>query len=163
FDSFKFHHLSEWKFKPLISFDSIWKFYVFDRELRLLVMDALERIEIAFRTALSDTMSLLYEPHWYLNRELFKNIELHDVLLKQITEICRYRNDDQHIKKYYGQYSHPDFPPSWIIMEFLSFGACLSTFQNLKKLNDKKAICRLLTYNPVAIESWMAALRYTRN
>ena len=31
------------------SFDTIWDRYVFDRHLRLLVMDAIERVEVAVR------------------------------------------------------------------------------------------------------------------
>jgi abortive infection bacteriophage resistance protein len=38
------------QFKPDVSFSTILDAYVFDRELRLLVFDAIERIEIAFRT-----------------------------------------------------------------------------------------------------------------
>lgn len=49
---------SEDGFKPNISFDDVLQLYIFDRELRLLVSDAIERIEVTFRTAISNTMSL---------------------------------------------------------------------------------------------------------
>ena len=39
-------------FVPGTSFDAVWNRYVFDRQLRLAVMDAIERVEIAIRTAL---------------------------------------------------------------------------------------------------------------
>ena len=39
-------------FVPGTSFDVVWNRYVFDRQLRLAVMDAIERVEIAIRTAL---------------------------------------------------------------------------------------------------------------
>ena len=162
FDPFKTYHLSEWKFKPSASFNAIWQLYNFDRELRLLVTDALERIEVTFRAVISDTMSLHYEPHWYLNASLFKRREMHDSLLQQVNDVCR-RQEDPQIKQYYHQYCHPEFPPSWIIIENLSFGACVTTFRNLKLLSDKKAICEIFGYHPTAIESWLDALRYTRN
>src|SRR5207237_4434280 len=40
-------------FKENTRFDTVWQRYVFDRQLRLLVMDAIERIEIAARTQLA--------------------------------------------------------------------------------------------------------------
>ncbi|MCE3239055.1 MAG: uncharacterized protein K0R24_2036 [Gammaproteobacteria bacterium] len=43
---------SDNEFKPETSFSDIVSLYVFDRKLRLLVTDASERIEVAFRTAI---------------------------------------------------------------------------------------------------------------
>ncbi|WP_205570078.1 Abi family protein [Actinomyces lilanjuaniae] len=43
-------------FKKGTTFDDVLTLCIFDRELRLLVMDALERLEVAVRSALSDTM-----------------------------------------------------------------------------------------------------------
>lgn len=39
------------------SFDDVLDLYVFDRTLRLLVIDALERVEVAVRAALTDHMA----------------------------------------------------------------------------------------------------------
>jgi len=41
-------------FKPGVTFTDILDRYVFDRKLRLLVMDAIERIEISVRAALTN-------------------------------------------------------------------------------------------------------------
>ncbi|KIE18641.1 hypothetical protein DS62_10765 [Smithella sp. SC_K08D17] len=48
--------------KPGTTFEMIWRRYTFDRQLRLLVMDAIERVEIAFRT-LEITGFDLYSNH----------------------------------------------------------------------------------------------------
>src|SRR5690625_669471 len=44
-----------------MSFDDILDLYVFDRKLRLLVMDALERVEVAVRAALPDHTAKTYD------------------------------------------------------------------------------------------------------
>ena len=54
-------------FKPGVTFDNILDRYIFDRKLRLLVMDAVERIEISIRAALSNTIAARHGAHWYLN------------------------------------------------------------------------------------------------
>ena len=47
------HH----SFKKPVSFEKILRLYSFDRRLRLLSMDALERIEVAFRTVIVNCLS----------------------------------------------------------------------------------------------------------
>ena len=46
------------RFRKGTQFDDVLQLYVFDRSLRLLVMDALERVEVAVRAAISNAMSL---------------------------------------------------------------------------------------------------------
>ena len=40
-------------FRPGSTFENVWRRYTFDRELRLLVLDAIERFEVAVRTQLA--------------------------------------------------------------------------------------------------------------
>ena len=66
----------------------------------LLINDALECIEIAFRTSLSDTMSCLHSPHWFLNASLFKNNEKYQVFLTQVNAACSSSHELQIVKCY---------------------------------------------------------------
>ncbi|WP_428830955.1 Abi family protein [Brevibacterium picturae] len=55
-------------------FDDVLDLYVFDRALRLVVMDALKRTEVAVRAALTDHMSTAYDdPHWYMTASHFRD------------------------------------------------------------------------------------------
>jgi len=49
-------------FKPDTSFAEVWTRYAFDRQLRLLVMDAIERIEVAVRSKLAHHASKWIPP-----------------------------------------------------------------------------------------------------
>lgn len=51
-------------FTPGTTWNDINSLYRFDRKLRLLVFDAIERIEIALRTKLIYQLSLKYGSHW---------------------------------------------------------------------------------------------------
>ena len=76
-------------FREGTEFDDVLDLYVFDRALRLLVMDALERVEVAVRAALTDHMSTTYDdPHWYLNPEHFRDRGKHTGLLKIVRNTC---------------------------------------------------------------------------
>ena len=62
------------QFKDGTEFKQIVDLYSFDRELRLLIMDAIERVEVAIRATLNNVMANKYQTddvcsgsHWYLN------------------------------------------------------------------------------------------------
>lgn len=79
------------QFKPNTTFDDILDCYTFDRELRLLIMDAIERIEVAVRTQISNVMSLGKDQNgqnqgafWYLHPEYFLDTFSHYHFLAKI-------------------------------------------------------------------------------
>ncbi len=64
---------SDHSFRSNTQFTDIISLYAFDRELRLLTMDSIERVEVAVRAVLNNTMSINHEnPHWYLQTGLLK-------------------------------------------------------------------------------------------
>lgn len=172
FKPFQQTNSSSHLFKPKTTFENIWSLYVFDRELRLLISDAIERIEVALRTALSNSMSLHYGNLWYLDDTPFSKHWLepkgrahespYDFFKREINHICA-RQKEEFIKHYFSKYNNPPYPPAWMVMECLSFGKCTSLFRNLKKLEDKKAVCKVFDYHPRVIESCLEPLRYIRN
>lgn len=87
FRTFQIQNTPEHIFKNGTTFDSIISIYIFDRKLRLLIMDAVERIEVAVRTTISSTMGEKYGSHWYLEQVLFKSKFNHKDLIKTITPI----------------------------------------------------------------------------
>jgi len=50
------------QFRAGTTFDEVLKLYIFDRELRLLVMDALERIEVSVRTQWAFHWGMVMDP-----------------------------------------------------------------------------------------------------
>ncbi len=83
----------EHQFKENAEFKKIVDLYAFDRELRLLVMDAVERVEVAIRATLNNVMGTKYQndddcsgSHWYLNEKLFKRNYQHKRLLKEVED-----------------------------------------------------------------------------
>lgn len=56
-----------------ISFEDIINIYVFDRHLRLIIFNIIEKIEVAIRTKIIYYYSLIYGSHWYENPIHFKD------------------------------------------------------------------------------------------
>ena len=71
------------QFIPNTSFEDILELYIFDRKLRVLIIDAIERIEVALRSILTNTMAL-NDTHWYQDDRYFKNSSIHSNILENI-------------------------------------------------------------------------------
>lgn len=56
-------------YKDGTDFTEIWNRYRFDRKLRFLVLDGIERIEVALKTDIAFEFSHLYGPFGYLNKQ----------------------------------------------------------------------------------------------
>lgn len=83
-------------FKTGTTWDVIYNLYVFDRKLRLLVFDAIERLEIAIRAQMIYQFSHKYGSHWQDRADIFNpptEITLRDgrknfLLLASYNELC---------------------------------------------------------------------------
>ena len=118
-----------------IHFNDIIDLYCFDRRLRTLIFNAIEKIEVAVRTKIIYTYAVSTgDSHWYYDKNLYwKDIES---LISEIDSDIRRSNED-FIKHYKMKYNEPSNPPSWMALEVVSFGTLSKLYQSLK-LDDKK-------------------------
>jgi abortive infection bacteriophage resistance protein len=158
------------EFKHPVEFSTILDRYVFDRKLRLLLLDAIERIEVSFRAALSNSIAQRHTPHWYQNSALFEPGYDHGAMIKQLkhqivhnaTTPEKEAQRDIHIRHYYNTYYEPDMPPSWMVFETISFGTISRIFEWLYK-SETGAVCTPLRVNHDTLSSWIHAISYVRN
>lgn len=155
------HHLPR-QFKLNTSFDHIWQLYQFDQELRLLVIDAIEKIEVAFRTSVANITSIKINPFWYTDQKYYRQLAPYYILKDNIEQIIKNKHEI-FIKHYYTHYSEPPYPPIWMMIETLSFGFCSKMFKNIKQISIREEICSIFNRHPTVIESWIQALTYVRN
>ena len=149
-------------FKSNISFDKILDDYIFDRKLRLILFDAIEKVEIALRTQLIYHYSLKYGGHWFEDVSLFSNPLHHQNDLVQVDKELK-RSQEQFITHYKSKYSNPDRPPAWMTLEILSFGTLSKMFENLNRCPEKKAIAKHFGLDIVIFESWLHHISVVRN
>lgn len=163
-------------FRKGTTFDGVLDLYVFDRALRLLIMDALERVEVAVRAALTDHMSTTYDdPHWYSDATHFRDQARHARLLKIVRDICDARlhgspdaGEDELVHRsalehYLTTYGTPELPPSWLMVESLSIGQLTSLYRNLRRRADRTAVAGSIGVTAPVLESWMQTYVRVRN
>jgi abortive infection bacteriophage resistance protein len=152
-------------FKVNSKFSDVIALYNFDRELRILIFDVIEKIEISLRTKLIYHLSYEYNPWWFQKLDLFeKTIELNKTLSSIKEEI--YRSKEAFIKEH--KKKHKDdlrFPPAWKTLELTSFGSLSKLYGNLKNnINSKDIIAQELgTVNHTFLPSWLQSIAQIRN
>ena len=121
-----------------IRFKDIINLYCFDRRLRSLVFNAIEKIEVAVRTKIVQVYAeSTDDSHWYNDKSLYRFG--YDDLMKHIEADVNRSNED-FIKHYNFKYDNPPMPPSWMALEVVSFATLSRLFQSLKLDNRKNTL-----------------------
>ena len=173
-------------------FRDLSRLYNFDRRLRLLVMDAIERVEVSARAMVSNHMGPKYGTHWYLDNGLFKRRFKHAQLLNTIqnkqqderrdferecaridnltitsTErkaVLKSKRSRESYPRHYGlTYSNPELIPGWAMLEELTMGGLSHLYAGLAKDADKKAVARRMDLPWPLLQSWLHTLTIVRN
>jgi abortive infection bacteriophage resistance protein len=150
-------------FRRGVTFDHVLDLYVFDRKLRVLLADALERIEVAVKSSLSNAGALADGPFWMCNPANFDH-GLHARVLSEIKEVTAPNGGKSHhafIMHFSNFYSDP-FPPCWMIVEALSFGA-ISRIYKITKGNIRRPTAEAFKIQQDILESWLHSLVFVRN
>ena len=157
-----------------IHFSDIMDLYCFDRRLRSLMFNAIEKIEVAARTKIvqiyADATS---DSHWFGDRSLYKQQSVsdrfgnqttaYDLLMKEIEGEVQRSNED-FIKHYFDSYDNPPMPPAWMTLEVLSLGTLSRLYRLLLKSQEKKAIAKSFGLNDDRIlANWLHAISVWRN
>lgn len=150
-------------FQPDTYFEDVIERYNFDRHLRLILFDAIERIEIALRTKLIYHLSLSYGATWYLQNNLFVDTVNHAEHIAHLQKEFEYSQEvfvKDHRRK------HPNTnAEAWKIMEIASMGTLSKFFKNINhQLPEKSFISKEMGLNlHNELSSWLEAIVYVRN
>jgi len=159
------------KFKANIYFEDIVARYNFDRQLRIILFDAIERIEIALRTKIIYHLSMSYGSLWYLNPNLFENnklpsdksITIHQNTINTLKKEFN-RSQEIFIKDQRKRYPNIE-ADSWKILEVASMGTLSKLYKNLNhQLPEKSLISNEMGLNfHNELSSWLESVTYLRN
>lgn len=148
-------------FEPGASFDQVIQLYEFDRELRLLVLDALERVEVTVRTAVTYQLGMA---HGAFGHELAGNFHPQFNHADWVTKLRveTDRSTDAFVDHFRNRYS--DYPalPIWMCTEVLSIGALSLLYKGMQN-GDKAAVAATFGMHPKRLQDWLHVLSYVRN
>lgn len=144
------------------NFEEIKKLYIFDRKLRLLFIEATERIEIHLRSRWTYYMCHEFGPHCHLEHEHFVASITHPQLLNRLTQSID-GSKEVFIEHYRSKYE-PFSPPLWSATELLTFGDLSKWFQITRNNKIKNKIAKEFGLPTVeTAQSIFQVLCYIRN
>lgn len=146
------------------SFEDVLRLYVFDRELRLLLLDAIERLEVTLRAQLTNTLAEHHGPHGYLNPAIFDTRYNHGWLLEKLEYAAKGREIETFLAHYRKKYrSAPTQPPIWMAVELLTFKEVSTLMAKLRLPKDTQSIEQHFGWKMPVLRSWFRSLSDLRN
>jgi abortive infection bacteriophage resistance protein len=149
-------------YKDGVTFDMALDMYRFDRKLRVLLFNEIEKIEIAIRSAMSNWVSDgLNDVFWITDAGNFNNSVIFTKTIMLIRSEIKKSKED-FIVHFQYKYSNP-YPPAWMIIEIIPLGVLYNVFNNLKRKSIKKKIASCFGISLPAFTSWILILSNLRN
>jgi abortive infection bacteriophage resistance protein len=145
-------------FQPNINWNKIIQIYEFDRKLRLLVLDAIERFEVQLRTKITYNFSHKYGAFGYLDKNNFHNKFKYQEWIKNLNKETE-RNKSIFIKHFHKNHPNQSIP-IWMVTEIMSFGSLSRMYQGMNQ-QDQKMI--YFGIHRKRLEDWIKILVYIRN
>ncbi|MDN4634476.1 Abi family protein [Sphingomonas sp. PsM26] len=141
--------------------------HLFDKQLRLLFLDAVERIEVALRVDLAHALGrrdpFAHRSTAFLDahraNQPFQGGTRHQSWLDNADRAVA-RSKEDWVKEYYATYSPP--VPIWMAVETWDFGT-LSWLLEMAHPNDRAAVAKRYGLLPNTLVSWIKTLAFVRN
>lgn len=157
------------QFRHGTEFSTIMDLYIFDKKLRMLMLDAIERIEVALRVEVALVLgkhgATSYREIARFNR-FFRTpdedtgISPHKKLLTKLDEAFDRSNEDFAIH-YRGKYSSP--LPIWMSIELWDFGTLASILSGMQDPDLDKVAAAFLLPKRRYLVSWAQSINFVRN
>jgi abortive infection bacteriophage resistance protein len=144
------------------SFYEVLALYEFDRRLRLVVMDAIERVEVAIRTQVTYCLAHEHGPFAHVDPSIFHRGFDHVDLIAKLEKETR-NSSDQFIAHYKNKYLGFPTIPIWMLTEVMSLGALSRLYRGLRRNADKQAISTRFDIHQRRLGDWLHVLTYVRN
>jgi abortive infection bacteriophage resistance protein len=150
------------QYKPNTYFSQVMMLYRFDKKLRLLAFNEIEKIEVAVRSSIVNVgCEMTNNPFWMTDSRNFIDARKFQHTMDLINNELR-RSREDFIVHFKQTYSDP-YPPAWILAEVLPFGVITNIYSNIKASRIKKRISQKFGLQVAPFESWLTIVALTRN
>ena len=144
------------------TFEQVLTLYRFDKKLRILLFNEIEKIEVAIRSVLANIgCQELNDRYWMTKPEYFANADKFSQTLAIIEKELASSKEDyiEHFRQNFIE----DYPPAWMITEVLSFGNLNYIYSNIASNKLMKRIAGYFGLKPQVFTSWLTVLANLRN
>jgi abortive infection bacteriophage resistance protein len=158
-------------FRTGAKFSEVIDLYVFDKKLRLLMMDVMERIEIALRVQITLQLGkygpdahrdpVILHPNFCGRPDPNTGETQHDKWLRLHDEAFE-RSREEFAKHFKKKYSGEN-PPIWVAAELWDFGAMSFLYSGMKKTDQTDVAKAFGVLSFDVMSSWLHCINVARN
>lgn len=148
------------RFRPGTHFDQVLDLYIFDLELRLLMLDAIERLEVSVRTQWAYHVAHRHGPHAHLDQTIW-HPRFWQVNIEKLREEVD-RSDETFVRHLKNTYSEA-LPPIWAACEVMSLGNLSRWYAALQPMATRSAIASTFDLDERTLQSLLHHLAQVRN
>jgi len=149
-------------YKDGATFDLVMNMYRFDRKLRVLLFNEIEKIEVAIRSAMNNWVTdALNDVFWMTDVQYFNSPAGFAKTLSLIQSELG-RTKEEFINHFRNKYNNP-FPPAWMISEIIPLGVLCSVYNNIKSTGIRKKVANIFKLPFPVFSSWILVLANLRN
>lgn len=153
---------SDLQLKEGTTFEQVLVLYRFDKKLRILLFNEIEKIEVAIRSVLANIGCQEFgDKYWITKADYFANAEKFNQTLAVIEKELISSKED-YIEDFRHNYVE-NYPPAWMITEVLSFGNLNYIYSNIASNKLMKGIANYFGLKPQVFTSWLTVLANLRN
>lgn len=151
------------KFIDDTSFEDVFSLYCFDKKFRLILLDALERIEISLKSEFAHTLGAV---DMYAHRDddsytsNFKDQNFDWIIGKLNKQ--EESSKEEFATHFRSKHTGYDMP-IWMAIELYDFGMISHSISGLKKVHFDKMVSRYELERRNTLKSWMRVCNYLRN
>jgi abortive infection bacteriophage resistance protein len=150
-------------FKAEAKLEEVTDLYVFDRRLRVIVLEAIERVEVHVRSRWTYHMSHAHGAHAHLDHRLFSGGLNHAEQLVRLARSVE-KSEETFVVHYKAKYTEPYSPPLWSATELMTLGELSKWFQATKNNSIKSQVGHDLGLpTKEIVEGTLQVLSYVRN
>jgi abortive infection bacteriophage resistance protein len=157
---FESDHASH-RFRDGVHFKDVLNLYRFDRQLRLLLLDAIERVEVSVRCNWAYQLAHHYGPHAHLNQPIASNKEIWRKNYAKL--LCDVAGSKEKFITHHCQAYSEALPAIWVVCEIMTLGQLSSWYKNLGPKDLRSAISSTYGLDETVLESWLHHLTVVRN
>lgn len=153
------------------TFEQVFELYLFDKKLRIALLDAIERIEVQVRSVIAHEMGyhdpLAYQKSSYINPKQTQNFVRKDGTVGNIYSEWSARQQSQ-VNRSKEDYilwhkNNNIVMPFWVVIEAWDLGTISKYFEILKAGHQNRICGRLKIPSPKILVSWLKEINILRN
>lgn len=147
-------------YKNKLSFNTIYKTYLFDRRLRNIIIYILEIIENTLKTKIAYALFNETGDFGYLDNKNFKDFKEHKMLISNLKKLLQKDKKIEIVNTYIKEYNNK--LPISICINIFTIGMIKSLYKNVNT-SVQKMVAKEYNTGVNQLMSWIENIVYTRN